>query len=67
MSFGNQLPDEYEEFKKRSRTSAPFIYEEGRHLNPVFRDGFGAEPDVCERARSPYARLHTSHDGVPGI
>jgi spermidine synthase len=39
MSTGNQLFDEYDEYKRRSRTSTPFIYEEGGTLTLYFDMG----------------------------
>jgi spermidine synthase len=39
MSIGDQLSDEYEEYKRRSRTSAPFIYEEDGTLTLYFEMG----------------------------
>jgi spermidine synthase len=39
MSSGDQLSDEYEEYKRRSRTSAPFIYEENGTLTLYFEMG----------------------------
>jgi spermidine synthase len=39
MGIGFQLSDEYEEYKRRSRTSAPFIYEEDGTLTLYFEMG----------------------------
>jgi spermidine synthase len=39
MSVGDQLSDEYEEYKRRSRMSAPFIYEEDGTLTLYFEMG----------------------------
>jgi spermidine synthase len=39
MSIADQLSDEYEEYKRRSRTSAPFIYEEDGALTLYFEIG----------------------------
>ena len=39
MSIGDQLSEEYEEYKRRSRTSGPFIYEEDGTLTLYFEMG----------------------------
>ncbi len=39
MSSGDRLFDEYEEYKRRSRTSTPFIYEEDGTLTLYFEMG----------------------------
>jgi spermidine synthase len=39
MSIGDRLSDEYEEYKRRSRTSAPFVYEEDGTLTLYFEMG----------------------------
>ena len=52
MSIGDQLSDEYEEYKGRSRTSAPFIYEDDGTLTLYFEMGsvqsqmYVNEPDL---------------------
>lgn len=39
MGIGDQLSVEYEEYKRRSRTSAPFIYEEDGTVTLYFEMG----------------------------
>jgi spermidine synthase len=39
MGIGDRLSDDYEEYKRRSRTSAPFIYEEAGTLTLYFEVG----------------------------
>jgi len=39
MGIGDRLSDEYEEYKRRSRTSAPFIYEEDGTVTLYFEMG----------------------------